>query len=500
MLKKTALLALIVATTLAGCAPKMEAIHPVVEPTKPQGTTTAVAAVAAAPEIQAEELVELAAVTSKRFVLAEKPGEIEVRLHLKAKPRKGARRPSINLGLVVDTSGSMEGAAIEDARAASLALLDALAEGDRLALVVFHSGTEVLVPSTQLTKKSIAEIRAKIGGMKANGTTDLAGGLAAGLAEVTKSFQTGGINRVVLLGDGIPNDPSPLASLAQAAGERRIAITALGLGLDYDETMMSRLALTSGGKYHFIQDSSKVAQFFADEVLRLKEVTGRTTIVTLSPGPGVVVKDVIGLPVQRDGIKSSVMLGDMSEGDERDILVRLSVPGRHAGSVVELMDAEVAFENPVAPGRRLAERSFVSTKATADAGEIEKGRERDVEHAVARLSVADAIVRAVAAARGGNVPLGRSILDAAEKEAKAAAKEFEDKELAEKAKSIGPLRRSLASLSPPPPPQPGWAPPPSAGAPRPAVARKDADATAEPAPAAVVMKSQAEAMSTIQGN
>lgn len=512
MLKKTAFLAIVAATALAGCAPKVDTAlvahpEPAVTSPKPAPRPAPVAVAPPAPEIQAADLVDLSALTSNRFVASDKAGEIVVRLRLSARPRKGGARPPINLALVVDTSGSMEGAAIDDARAASLALLDSLSEGDRLALVVFHSSTEVLVPSTTLTKKNMAEIREKISAMKASGTTDLAGGLSAGLAEVRKTLDAAGINRVVLLGDGIPNDPTQLQSLSYSAQQQRISVTALGLGLDHDETLMSQLALTSGGKYHFINDSAKVAKVFSDEVLRLKEVTGRAAVVTLKPGPGVVVKEVIGLPVQRTAVGSQVVIGDMSEGDERDLLVRLSVPARHAGAVVELLDTDVSVDHPAKPGTRLSRRSFVSARATADAAEIEKSRERDVEHAVARLSVADAIVRAVAAARSGNVALGKSILDQAEKEAKAAAKAYDDPELAAKAKSIAPLRKSLASLAPPPAP-PGWQQNGSGAVPLPNRPVHPAPGnlpamTLAPAAArapAIVMKSQADAMKTIQGD
>jgi Ca-activated chloride channel homolog len=502
MLKKTALFAVLAATALAGCAPKVDTAE-IAAPLKLTPAAVRPAVVQPGPEIKAADLVGMDAVTSNRFVAAEKPGEIVVRLHLSAKARKDARRPPINLALVVDTSGSMEGAAIDDARAASLALLDALSEGDRLSLVVFHSATEVLVPSTKLTKETIAAVRAKIAGMKASGTTDLAGGLAAGLAEVRKNLQADGINRVVLLGDGIPNDPSTLTSLSYTAQQQRISITALGLGLDHDETLMSQMALTSGGKYHFIHDSAKVAKVFTDEVLRLKDVTGRAAVVALRPGPGVAVKEVIGLPMQRVGTGAQVVLGDMSEGDERDLLVRLSVPARHTGSVVELLDADVSVDHPGSPGMRLSERAFVSARATSDAAEIAAGRDRGVALAVARLSVADAVVRAVAAARGGDVSLGKAILDQAEKEAKAAAKEFDDAELAEKVKSIAPLRKSLASLAPPPPPRgptfvPGGPPPPVPGN-LPAISVAPAAVAPRPAPA-IVMKSQADAMSVLQGD
>ena len=362
--------------------------------------------------LRAEDLVEVEALTENRFVRSEKPGEIAVRLHLRAKTRKVDKRPPINLALVVDTSGSMEGPSIDHARAAALALVDALAEGDRLALVVYNSTAEVLLPSTVLTASSLADVRARIGAMKASGTTDLAGGLAAGLSEVQKSFQAAGINRIVVLGDGVPNDAAPLPGLAQAAGQQRIAVTMLGLGLDYDETLMSQLALASGGRYHYLKDSSQVAQVFADEVLHLKEVAGRGTVVTLTPRAG---RGGEGGHRSPDAARGHADDRDPRRhergGDRRDVVVRLTVAGRHARSVVELIDADVSADD-LRTGRASASPSGRSSRSAPrpDAAQIAEGGNREVKQVIARLSVADAIVRAVAAVRGGDLALGRKLL------------------------------------------------------------------------------------------
>ncbi len=475
------------AGALSGCAHKGAPLPP----SAPSAPAAAVVAAETPPA--AGDLLTFDAAAANRFVRAERGGSIAVRLRIHARPAAGGPRPPVNLALVVDTSGSMEGAPIEDARAACGALLDALSEGDRLAVVAFHSGAEVLLPSTRLTKENMAGVRARIAAMKASGTTDLAGGLSAGLAEVARSFQANGVNRVVLLGDGVPNDEAPVLPLAEGAAQRGITITALGLGLDYNETLMSSIAGRSGGKYHFIKESSSVAQVFSDEVLRLQRALARGATLRLSPGPGVTIDEVIGLPAARQGAATVVHLGDLSEGDERDVIVRLSAAGRRAGSAVELLDAEIAFDTVSTRAvHRLTERAFVSARATSSPAELDQGRDRDVERSAARMSVADKIVRAVAAARAGNVPLGLSLLDAAEKEGKAAAKEFDDAEIAEKTKGIAPLRQSLPSLAAQQPPHP-----PAIG---PALPRPVAGMPAPSAPVpAVVLESQAAAVSAIQG-
>jgi Ca-activated chloride channel family protein len=478
------------ASTLIACAPP--ALRPPAE--------HAVAVVAAedhVPAVKAEEIVSVEAAPANRFLKADQRGEMVVRLRLGAKALREARRPPINLGLVIDTSGSMEGDAIRDARAASLALLDSLAEGDRLAVVSFNSDTEVLVPSTVLDKASMARIRTQLAGLTARGTTDLAGGLRAGLNEVTQGFQASGINRVVLLGDGVPNDERPIAALAQEAAQKTIPVTVMGLGLDYNETLMNTIAQSSGGHYHFIKESSKVASVFKDEVLRLKQVVARNAILRLVPGPGVTIKEVIGLPTSPNGSGVHATLGDLGEGEQRDVLVRLDVSGRRAGAVVELIDAELSFEDAARGPARLAEKSFLGVRASQDASEIASGRDLDVERSAARALVSARIVQAIALARAGQLAQAQSLLDLGEKEAKTAAKTLEDSELDEKARSIPPLRRSLPSMVEIAPPAAALYP---GGPVKPVpMVQQGYPMMPKPAAAAIVMDTQAAAVRALEG-
>jgi len=435
---------------------------------------------------------------ANKYVAAEPSSPAVARLRIGTVAPPETEKPKVNLALVVDTSGSMEGQPIEDARAASMAMIDALAEGDRLAVVVFHSKAEVLLPSTPVDADNRAEIKAQLKAMKAQGTTDMGSGLQAGLDEVYAHLEPRGINRVVLLGDGVPNEEGRIRSMASEAGSRGVTITALGLGLDYNESLMGAVAQASGGRFHYIERSEEVASFFKEEVLRLKRVVGRNASLKLSPGPGVVIKGVVGLPTSMSGTDTMVTLGDMSEGDQRDVIVRVAAAGRRAGSVVELFDAAVAFD--VTNGftsARLEERSFVAVRATGDAQELASGRDADVERTAARMSVADRIVQAIAAARMGQLAQAQAMLDAIEKDARRAAKELEDDELLEKAKTIPSLKGSLSSLvqrvEPALPVMPVKVSAMSVTAdstPTPQMARPAAQ---------VVMEAQASAVQTIQG-
>src|SRR5205823_8096627 len=134
-----------------------------------------------------DEVMTLEGALGNRYVPAGAESPVVARLRIGTRAPTALMQGPINVALVIDTSGSMEGQPIEDARAASLAMVDSLSNHDKLAVIVFHSKTEVLLPSTELDSDSRKLVKAKLGAMKAQGTTDLAGGLRAGLSEVQKS-------------------------------------------------------------------------------------------------------------------------------------------------------------------------------------------------------------------------------------------------------------------------------------------------------------------------
>ena len=393
-------------------------------------------------------VVTLEGALANSYVPAGEASQVVARVRVGTLPLNRGVRPPINLALVVDTSGSMEGEPIEDAREASLALLDMLAEGDRLAVVAFHSTTDVLLPSTELDDDNLDELRERIARMEASGTTDMAGGLTIGLQEVVGHFDAQGINRVVLLGDGVPNDESGIAALAQASGERGIAITALGLGLEYNETLMGQIAQLSGGRFHYVEESQAVASVFREEVLQLERVFGRNATVRLQPGPGVRIDSVVGQNVAEAGGSVRILLGDLSEGVARDLIVRLTVDGHRDGASVELVDVHLTFDDAVDGIGTLERRVFLGARSTADAETLSSGRNEEIERAAARMQAAAVTVDAIRMARGGELDRARAVLAEAERDARDYATANDDADVMEQAASMSSLQGSLGALAP----------------------------------------------------
>lgn len=275
-------------------------------------------------------LIELSIDPTADKVLSEQVGELAVRIRVSAARMPPGNRPPLNLTLVLDTSGSMEGEAIEAEKRAARALVERLTPNDRVSLVVFHSSAEVLVPSTPVNPDARKKLAKAIDGIVARGTTDLALGLGLGLQQAQGGRMNGSIDRLVLLGDGVANDPAPVPALVAQAVAMRLQITTLGLGIEFDPQMLGKIAGDTGGRYHYLDQPEQVASVFEDELLQMRQVIGKNLSLALVAGPGVTLEPMGGFQPMGNGLHA--LLGDLSAGEIRDVIVPLKVVGRRPGA------------------------------------------------------------------------------------------------------------------------------------------------------------------------
>jgi len=439
------------AALVPACTPRQAHSPPTTSPglgSEGSGDPVVVVPDEVAAPVELEIITELA----NRFIPADTPGEVLARIQIRSLDAADRERPRANIALVVDTSASMEGEAIVEARQAALTLLDDLRDGDVLSVIAFGSSAEVLVPATQLEVDSRKNVRAAIEEMKAWGTTDLTGGLQAGLQQVQSWAQAGEINRIVLVSDGVPNDEVSIVALAQQARAGGIPITTLGLGLDYHETLLGQIAQASGGTFHFVEEPDDVVAVFHNEVLSIDRLAARGLSVTLTPGPGVTILEVPGYGVGHSGRNVVVGLPDLTEGDSQTIIVKLSFGAHREGANVELLDGVINYMDTSAT-IGLQGRTFVAARATSDAKELEEGIDLDVAVAATRAMTAQATLAVVSMARAGQLKPALALLDRTVTHAKAMSEKMPDAELARLIDNLVELRPTLKALVPPPPPR-----------------------------------------------
>ncbi|HEV7555288.1 MAG TPA: VWA domain-containing protein, partial [Kofleriaceae bacterium] len=368
-------------------------------------------------------LVEMTAEPTTSLILANAATELGVRVRITAHDLPAAQRPPLDLALVLDTSGSMEGQAIDALRLSARELASKLRDGDRLSVVVFHSKTELLVPNVVVGPNNRAAIDRAISTIHATGTTDLAGGLTMGLAQLRATLLPNGINRIVLLSDGVPNSSTELPQLVTLIRRSGVSVTSLGFGGDYDTTLMTQIARDTGGAFHYLEQASDVAAVFDSELAKMTTSVARNMQLVIEPGPGVTIPAMPGLSARGDGTYYA-MIGDLPAGDTRDLMIPVQVTARGEGSTAELVQATLSFDDVIGHSGARERDAFVSAKTSRDTVAIKAAIKIDLEVARIRTSAAAAILQAINLARSGQIQQARQSLATATAAVKAAAAKY----------------------------------------------------------------------------
>jgi Ca-activated chloride channel family protein len=196
----------------------------------------------------------------------------------------GARTP-LNLCLVIDKSGSMEGLPLEYVKHACAHVVDLLSPEDVLSIVTFEEIVELLMPPQKVTNKQA--IKDGIATLTPGNTTDLHGGISLALQQVTQFMDPSRATRMVVLSDGDPTagvkDFGSLVQFASDIKQRGVTMTFLGFGPDYNEELLAGMAKRSGGNYYFIPQPQMIPEIFRTELQKLMTVAARNLNLTLKP-------------------------------------------------------------------------------------------------------------------------------------------------------------------------------------------------------------------------
>lgn len=192
-------------------------------------------------------------------------------------PSSGTNRTPLNLCLVIDRSGSMEGPPLDYVKQACAYVVDMMGPNDVLSIVTFEETVDVLMPPQRVTNKQM--IKDGIQRLEPGNTTNLYDGLLLAAQQVLSQSDPGRATRLVVLSDGDPTAGiKDFAALVAHAGEikdRGITSTFLGFGPDYNEELLHAMAKRAGGNYYYIPRPELIPEVFRTELEKLMTVVAR---------------------------------------------------------------------------------------------------------------------------------------------------------------------------------------------------------------------------------
>lgn len=193
--------------------------------------------------------------------------------------------PPYHICLVLDQSTSMKGIRMDMVKASAQNLVQQLRPQDLLSVVAFSDRAKLVIPPTRASALSRSE--ARISMLSTGGGTEIYQGLAMGVEQLRASAPAY-IRHLVLLTDGHTyGDEEACLRLASEASREGISISALGIGNEWSDGFMDRLAGASGGNSIYISSPKELDRCVIEKAGQLESMYARGIRFEFESSPGV---------------------------------------------------------------------------------------------------------------------------------------------------------------------------------------------------------------------
>lgn len=316
---------------------------------------------------------------------------------------------AVNFSLVLDRSGSMAGAKLDNLKAAARMVVDRLGPQDILSVVIFDETADIIVPATAVNDRDA--IKAQIDRIQERGGTRMSSGMQAGLGQIQGAMSTGNVSRILLLTDGQTWEDQPTCgNLADQARGLGVPIHVMGLGVgeegNWDPRFLEELAQRSGGEWYVIDTPDKVSAVFDKNLTSMQGTAVTNAQLTLRLANEVTVRNawrVVPLISKLDHRALSdrdiqVFLGDIQHGSGQSVLVEVLLPSRQPGSY-RLFQADIIYDVPAnnLPQQKASGELVVTyTGDAAEAAQLNQRMMNIIERVVAHKLQTQALDEAAA--------------------------------------------------------------------------------------------------------
>jgi hypothetical protein len=225
--------------------------------------------------------------------------------------------------------------------------LESLDPGDRPSVLAFadHHGVLYEDPGAEkaerlaTAKTALARLGSGVDQSGLGRGTRLAGALGHALERMGANPDEPGLRRMVLVSDGIIEDETACRPLLDAAVDRGLVISVIGVGEEFDEEFLMRIADLSRGNYYYAATAREVEAAVLEELALLGRVVGRRGVLRVLPESGAIIQDVYPIApalsefqtVWVEGGGWRYRIGDLSPDQPLSFLVRIAPPAFAAG-------------------------------------------------------------------------------------------------------------------------------------------------------------------------
>lgn len=335
--------------------------------------------------------VDIDAAVSK--VLPSSGGETTVEVTLD--PVAKAQPTTRHVALLIDTSFSMDGEKIRNAKRGSKQALQELDPDDYVSIVGFDSSVEVVTPMTRWGDVTQADVEADIDAIEAANGTDIYNGLETVRDQLVDDTPDNprAVKRIILLSDGQDRfEADTYRDLAAEYDDDGLSIIAAGIGRAYDEAVILALANASGGEPVDLSEDA-IDHFLEETVGNTENVLASKPVLDIETEQGFIVPDdeaYFEAPtteeraIDTDASPNTLALPELEVGSQQRFTFTVLGQPKSAGLTHELATLRVRD----ATGSVLAETT-ASVEYSANGGLARAGIERARAASKVRVDIQD---------------------------------------------------------------------------------------------------------------
>jgi Ca-activated chloride channel family protein len=304
------------------------------------------------------------------------PGIYGLALAVRGRPVDLRSRRNAQMAIVVDRSGSMaaEGR-MEYLKRGLIRMLNQLKNGDIVHLVIFDHQVCTPISNFVVGRDPRRILESAIRKLTPRGSTDLHSGLRTGYQLADAAYQPAYTNRVVMITDALANtgvtDTEMISMISRYYDSRRIRLSGVGVGREFNDALLDRLTERGKGAYVFLGSEAEVDAVFGARFVSLIETTAGDVHFQLHLPPSLRMNVFYGeeSSVVKEDVQAIHYFANTSQLFLADLMAR--------GGKLRPQDSimlTIEYEHPETGAKMVEEYAFPLGEIEQESTNVSKGR------------------------------------------------------------------------------------------------------------------------------
>lgn len=295
---------------------------------------------------------------------------------------------------------------IDLAKKAIITLIDEMEQGDTFSLVCFNNTTSISCPPTTITPQSKEKLKLQVLSIGAYGNTDLHNGWLQAQGQCAQSYDSKKINRVIVISDGQTNsgimNKDTICQRVQEFFNSGISTSTIGVGEDFNETLLSAMSEAGGGDFHYVENGTDFASLMRQELENITQTQASLMTLDIKSHTGIQEAIVLnGFTKTATGYQ----LPNLTSYKDVEFLVQLKPQDTAPTSSMSL---ELNYTN--SQGERCVHPLEIAVAVVSKEQSVNMPEDNDVKAYKLKLMASQQLQQAADMAKQGNIQGAKSLL------------------------------------------------------------------------------------------